>query len=156
MMVQEGVTDAKGQFVLPAWGPKPRSPLTGQLESIEPRLVAFKSGYKRHYEPVEIPKKKHPQQVIKFKKVSEDSKEYLNGLGFLDDQLEFAFFHHDCSWKQIPRMLVALHLENKRLKAQGLSHSSDFPRSIEDREGDNKGALAKCGSLQEFLRGYLP
>jgi len=155
MMVQEGVTGAQGRFELPAWGPKPRSPLTGQLESLEPELLAFKRGYVRQYEPTEIPKKQHPQQVLKFKKVPEDSKEYLRGVSFIDDNLRLMFRYEDCSWKQIPRMLVAMHQERLRLDAKGVKDPFNYIHTIEDRD-QNSATRVKCGSVQEYLQSYLP
>lgn len=157
MMVQETVTDAQGRFVLPAWGPKARTPITGQLRSLEPELLAFKSGYRRQYERAD-PYPPDPR-LIKLKRVPEDSKEYRTGLSFLESELErFAFFHHDCSWKQVPRLLIALDQEKTRfLRAVDKKYATaehvgilswDKSFSPTDRQ--------KCGSMMDFLRSYLP
>jgi hypothetical protein len=161
VMVEEGLTDAQGRFELPAWGWKPRTPITGQLESMEPKLVAFKRGYVRHYEPTEIPEREHPLRVLKLKKVPEDSKEYINGVSFVDSQLENSiFFHRDCSWQQMPHMLVALDQELTRLaKAQGVPKEFESVEhlAIKNWEGRfGSSQLQKCGSMMDFLRSYLP
>lgn len=44
MHIAEAVTDKIGEFVIPAWGPKPRRPLT-ELTYKSPQLLIFKHGY---------------------------------------------------------------------------------------------------------------
>ena len=96
-------------------------------------------------------------KTIKLKKFTGSVEEYAKRLGWFEDNLDFAFdLDGNCEWKQIPRMLVAMHLENKRFRAQGLRASSDYPSSIEDRDHSYRISLAKCGSIIEFLRSYLP
>jgi hypothetical protein len=43
--ILETVTDAKGEYRIPGWGPKPRPPLS-RLETADPRLTFFKPGYR--------------------------------------------------------------------------------------------------------------
>ena len=43
--IAEAVTDQNGEFVIPAWGPKPRWPDTA-LKHFSPQLLIFKHGYK--------------------------------------------------------------------------------------------------------------
>ena len=151
MMVQEGVTGAEGRYSLPAWGPKPRWPVTGELDSTEPQMVPFKSGYRTLWQLF------NPPKPIKLRKVDPTSNEYATEVSFVDGQLEFAFVHHDCSWKQIPRMLIAIDQEVKLLREKGLTNRLLYNfNSLEDREGHNKPSLAKCGSVQEFFRSYAP
>jgi len=42
--IAESVTDKNGEFVIPAWGPKPRRPFTF-LKAFSPELLIFKHGY---------------------------------------------------------------------------------------------------------------
>lgn len=42
--IAEAVTDKNGEFVIPAWGPKPRRPFT-YLKAFSPELLIFKHGY---------------------------------------------------------------------------------------------------------------
>src|SRR5215510_4957926 len=44
LVLTETVTDARGRFSFPAWGPKPR-PVTGYLDELSPQLLLFKSAY---------------------------------------------------------------------------------------------------------------
>jgi hypothetical protein len=43
--ILETVTDAKGEYHLPAWGPKPR-PFLSELDMADPRLTFFRPGYR--------------------------------------------------------------------------------------------------------------
>jgi hypothetical protein len=160
MMVMETVTDAKGRFYFPAWGPKPRWPLEGELVFKDPRILLFKSDYEAKGLQNEVTS--HPNtspvrqsdwngKTIKLKKFTGSLERYANKVGYIDDSLDFAFRHHDCSWKQIPRILVAIDQEKRRLKEKGIPNDL---RSIEYRDkGFNS---AHCGSMRDFLRSYLP
>jgi len=159
LMVAEAVTDATGNFHVPAWGPKPVTPLVYVPEEA-PQLLFLKQGYHPTREvnivtgaesAGPIIQSKWNGQTIKLTKFTGSEKEWADLLGRFEISLNFAFSYHDCSWKQIPRMIVAMHLEEKRLREKRIfSHL----RSIEDREEEAK--LGNCGSAQEFLRSYLP
>jgi hypothetical protein len=166
MMVMETVTDANGHLFFPAWGPKPR-PLEGHLDNADPRLLLFKSGYKALWLENEVREKSSHSavrrsvwngQTIKLEKFEGSLEQYAQHLGTLDNiWLNFAFFHHDCSWKYIPHMLVAMHREKMRFKEKGLRDSSYYPHTIQQRDEEmSPTEAAKCGSMQEFLRSYLP
>lgn len=43
--ILETMTDEKGEYQIPGWGPKPRPPLS-RLETADPRLTFFKPGYR--------------------------------------------------------------------------------------------------------------
>jgi hypothetical protein len=43
--IMETVTDARGEFYFPAWGPTPR-PTFSSLDTADPRLTFFKPGYR--------------------------------------------------------------------------------------------------------------
>jgi hypothetical protein len=45
LQILETVTDEKGEYQIPGWGPKPRPPLS-RLETADPRLTFFKPGYR--------------------------------------------------------------------------------------------------------------
>jgi hypothetical protein len=166
LMVMETVTDAQGRFFFPAWGPKVR-PLTGFLHNEDPALLLFKSGYEDQRLANEVTEKVKTNSLrrsewdgktIKMKKFTGSLGQYAERLGWFDDNLDFAFRSDgSCEWKQIPRMVVAMHLEKKRFRAQGLRNSSYYPSSLEDRgEQRSPADAAKCGSVQEYLRSYLP
>lgn len=159
LMVMEVVTDANGRFQFPTWGPKLR-PVTGYLHVDDPELLFFKSGYEylslanhvtEEVNTSSVRRSEWNQQTIKLKKFTGSVEEYAKRLIWFDDQFNFAFKSDtNCEWKQIPRMLVTLEQERKRLKEKGLGG----PRSLEYR---NKGFNSpQCGSMQELLRSYLP
>ena len=43
--ILETMTDEKGEYQIPGWGPKPRPPLS-RLDTVDPRLTFFKPGYR--------------------------------------------------------------------------------------------------------------
>jgi len=162
--VDETITDAQGKFTFPGWGPKPAA-VTAHLYESTPQLLFFKSGYGwakcvsdlDTYVNTRIPLSSDcDRKTIKLKKFTGSFEEYAKRTGLLDDYYRFAFnAESNCEWKQIPRMLVALHLENKRLTASGVSNASYYLRTIEMKD-QNYRLTQKCGSIQEFLRSYLP
>ena len=94
-------------------------------------------------------------KVIKLKKFVGNVEENAKLLGDLDRRLHYvAFFHRDCSWKQIPRMLVTLDQEKIQLaKTMGIpSDPGKEHRTIEYWEDSNPGY---CGSIKDFLRSYM-
>jgi hypothetical protein len=165
LMVMETVTDASGHFTFSAWGPRV-APLGTYIGAGDPHLFFFKSDYDPAYlsnkvrSTIDRSLLRHSEwdgKTIPLKKFTGSLEEYAKRVGSLDDSLEFfAFRYQDCSWKQIPRMLVALHLEHKKFIEQGLRDSSDYPSSIENRDSSYRVSHAKCGSIKEFLRSYLP
>jgi hypothetical protein len=160
MMVMETVTDAKGRFSFPTWGPKPRGPLTGSLTDKDPQLLLFKNGYKprnlwneirRDPNPGPVRRSDWNSKTIKLKKFTGSLEEWARQVRFVDSTIDFAFFHHDCSWKQIPRMLTAVDQETKQFRQKNIYNNL---HSIEDRE--ERANSTKCGSIREFLRSHVP
>ncbi len=165
LVVLETVTNADGLFSFPAWGPKLR-PFFGALKlSRSPRLALFKSGYTVAHPPPEwslsmdpaprvLPLPHWHRTTIRMKKFAGSTEEYAKHLAFFDIALTFAFEYDDCTWKQIPRTLVAIHLEEQRFKEQGIP---TYWTPILNRGERAKWAEpSRCGSVKEFLRSYLP
>ncbi len=160
MMVMEAVTDANGRFYFPAWGPKPRWPLEGELVFQDPGVRLFKSGYKTkglqnkvtsHPNASAVRQSDWNGKTIKLKKFTGSLEQWATEVSKVDGDMDFAFRHHDCSWKQIPRMLVAIDHEKRRLKERGI------PNDLHSIEYRDKGFnSAYCGSMRDFLRSYLP
>src|SRR3989442_5331400 len=166
LVVMETVTDTKGHFSFPAWGPKPRPP-GSYLHTDDPLLLLFKRDYEYlavGNSPTERVTKSAVRRfaengkTLKMKKFAGSLEKYAWHLRILDDDLDFMLRHGEgeCLWKQFPRMLVALHLEKLHLKEKGTSpyflHSS-----LEETDyRQTEAARAKCGSIQENLRSYLP
>jgi hypothetical protein len=161
--VMETVTDAQGRFTFPSWGPRLRRSLWGFLD-YAPQFLLFKNGYEWKRLQNEfwsanntgvIRHSDWNEKVIKLKKFVGNVEENAKLLGDLDRRLYYvAFFHRDCSWKQIPRMLVALDQEKIQLaKTMGIpSDPGKEHRTIEYWEDSNPGY---CGSIKDFLRSYM-
>ncbi len=159
LMVMETVTDATGRMYFSAWGPRVAA-LGTYLSTSAPNLVFFKPGYQPAYLSNKITKRinrsllRHSEwhgKTIKLKKSSGSLEEYAERLGTLDQNMDFAFDYNDCSWKQIPRMLVAIDREVKPLREKKIFANFN---TIEDRE--SKRNSSNCGSIREFLRSYIP
>jgi hypothetical protein len=157
--VMEDVTDIMGRFTFRWWRPRLRWPWQGHLESDAPGLLFFKSGYKTEFchnsfarlNANPFPSSKCDGAVIKLKRFQGTDVEYVKQVQRLDHDLEFAFRHHDCSWKKIPHMLIALDQEGTRLAAvKGY-------RSIESIETRASSANERwCGSIKNYMRSYIP
>lgn len=158
LVIMETVTDANGRFAFPAWGPKPR-PSGSYLHTDDPELLLFKSDY--HYKGLENEFRKQVDQsslrhskwnarLIKLKKFTKSAEQYAEHLSHLDISLSFAIggSASDCEWKQIPRMLVALHLEKIRFKEKGIRNNLSPINTMPNQ--------ARCGSAEQFLRSYMP
>lgn len=165
LQVMETVTDAKGHFAFPAWGPKTRP--AGMYLFDDPTLYVFKrgyqcatfAGYKSTMKINANSLRRLERNIFKLQKFTGSLEEYASNLYFLDSNLDFVLTHNkDCVWKQFPRMLVALHVEQQRLLEKVRPNSSFFPHaSLKERDNSQtKDARAKCGSIEESLRSYLP
>lgn len=159
IMVTEAVTDAAGNFHLPAWGPKAASPLLHVPEAA-PRLVFFKQGYQPKVEGNTITGAEFAGPIIQsewngktipLKKFTGSEKEWAKEVRFIDTSIDFAFRYDDCSWKYIPRMITAVHREEREFAKKQIPNNVT---TLENRE--RNAALAKCGSFQESLKSYLP
>lgn len=45
LRIAETITDRKGEYTIPGWGPKLRSTFWGMLDDHDPVIIVFKSGY---------------------------------------------------------------------------------------------------------------
>jgi hypothetical protein len=156
MMVMETVTDSKGRFFFPAWGPKPR-PSDGYLDTKDPELLLFKNGYEYVAAPNRLTEKVNKSaqrrsdwngKTIKMKKFEGGLEEYARHLRFLNTSLESITQGKDCDWRQVPRMLLALDQQEKLFKGKGFYYNLPNIESLPDQD--------KCGSAREFFRSYLP
>lgn len=172
LMVLETVTDKNGRFYFPAWGPKWHLG-TGNLTDSDPELILFKSGYKylrvsnsRHLRPAKYSDVGKPSgteskptgskrisfwngERIGLKPFRGTQKEYAEHLSSLDIDLRFAYDNESCEMKQVPRMVVALHREEKRFRETKVYSSlTSLNRYLAPDYKD------KCG-IKELLREYL-
>lgn len=146
LYIYEAVTDANGNYVIPAWGPKSHPPFT-ELDRLDPELSIFKSGYKPagfansqdRNDSVRI--SEWDGKVIKLEKNKEDIETYARKLRILSSGLP----HDSDEWKSFPRMILALEAEDKHLRSLGLKdkyRATIFdPRYFSDAD-------------REFLKGF--
>lgn len=142
--IYEAVTDGNGNYVIPAWGPKIRRPLT-ELDHLDPRLSIFKSGY----EPLELVNERNRSdsvrisdwnnKVVKLKKFQGALENYAFLLGSFNGGLSVN------DWKSFPRMVLALDAEARRIKSMGLKKG--YAPSVMDI--DDFGEADR-----QFLKGF--
>lgn len=157
LMILETVTDAKGRFAFPAWGPKVR-PVTGFLHNRDPAILLFKSGY--HPQGLEndatekvntsaVRRSEWNGKTIKFKKFEGSLQEYADRLRFFNTDVEaLVEYGENCEWKQVPRMLLALDQQRKLFDEKKVRYTLPSIEDLPDQD--------KCGSAGEFFRSYQP
>jgi hypothetical protein len=162
IMVMETVTDQKGRFYFPAWGPKevptniPHSILSPpHLVNRDPHLLLFKSGYKwaglennfvTNYNKSSLRKSEWNGKTVKIERFKGDLKEYARYLEFFHPH----FIREDCNWKSVPKMVLALDKQREIF----IRNSIDTGLlSINSLEGMSPADKKRCGSAIEFFTG---
>jgi len=156
MAVMETVTDEKGHFKFPAWGPKKR-PKNAFLDYQDPQLILFKPGYWWRGVSNEVRSKVNQSPIrhaawsgktFDLKPFDGSPTDYwMNVLGSLESALSFAVVDpKDCEWKQIPKILVALEKERLAAKKQD---TRVFLRPIAQIPSTH------CGSPTDFFAPYF-
>ena len=160
LMVMDAVTDQNGTFHFPAWGPKkiPKGlDWNARLKDLDPQLLLFKSGYRwqelsnsksmeqmSHKGPA-VRSSDYDGKTIELEKFKGTPQEYWKHIEYFHISWLQPLQHH-CAWKGMPRMVVALDQESKRVGPTGFV--DDLRRSEQEnvREG--------CGTFAEFLREH--
>jgi len=164
IMVTETVTDKKGRFYFPAWGPR-STPLSfpvpllksePHLVNRDPHMLLFKSGYKWvglentpmiNYNKGSLRKSEWNGKTIKMEMFKGDPKEYGRHLTSLEISMGYAFYAENCEWKQTPRMLALLFSEADSLRKRGIYTGVGDAATLPGQK--------QCGSASEFLREYF-
>lgn len=166
LMIMETVTDQNGRFNFPAWGPRPT--LLGQfLVNEDPRLVFFKNGYdfeslqnepRSHINKASLRTSRWNGKTIGLKSFQPDSiimdrgiktSAYAKRIGSIQSSVDWSY-SNSCDLKYIPRMIVALHVQEKTFRKQGIYSSlPSFDEFIDEKYPD------RCG-VRKTLRKYLP
>jgi hypothetical protein len=158
LKVLETLTDAHGKYQFPTWA-QAASPLD-HVSPDSPDLLFFKSGYlpyrTSNYDTKNnaagpVLRSDSDGKTIALKKFTGSLEEYARQMENFERGLDFAFRHQDCLWQKIPRILIAMDGEKKLLKARQISNSL---HSLEYR--DKGFNTSQCGSMQKFLRSYMP
>lgn len=166
MMIMETVTDKSGHFHFPAWGPKPR-PVNTALTFEDPEIIMFKSGYdfvtlqntpKSYYDKDSIRRSEWNGKTIKMKPFKNDriiidhgikTSAYAERIGWIQSSVGWAYAN-SCDLKYIPRMIVALYLQEKEFREQGIYSSlPSFGEFFNEKYPD------RCG-VRKTLQKYLP
>lgn len=155
LMVMETVTDKNGRFYFEGWIKK--NPTTGELRNQDPQILMFKPGYRfyrfaREFRESDLfgrPNRQSPisGQTVKLTKFKGSTEEYAAHFSYLNINLRSLIA--DCEWKSIPKMIIALDQERKRIKAINRSIYMDSP-DIDSLEGYS----ARCGSARKFFEAY--
>lgn len=162
MMVLETVTDAKGRFYFPGWGPK-RRPLNGELKTDSPGILLFKSGYAhrgldnggmRKTAKGALYSEWHGKTVkMERFKGTDIQAQHKNLLNFSKEVDSFATWYTDpCQWTHIPIAVNTIMQERKKFEAQGITDA--WSRTLDQRLLDGEQYFVKdCGiAAQHFFK----
>ena len=156
IMLMETVTDVKGRYAFPAWGPLPRN--QGVLMEESPRLAFFKTGYRGASRINDYAEPRYGDRTqrsdwngktIKLELFKGSFAEYADHLSLW--KINLGGFRHNepCGWKKMPQMILALTDLRRSFWAQKIG--SGLP-SVEDyifRESETPGLCG--GGVQKFF-----
>lgn len=169
VMVIEAITDSKGRFYFPGWGPISNLLTFGHIRENGPQLLIFKSGYKyqRLINKVSAGARPGPSlksdwdgKSIKLERFSGTQREYAEDFRFLNADLYMATSSSEnggeggkCYWKKIPHMISAEYKQYQQFIASGVQGPSSLYTQLISGEAyyEKKG----CGSAKQFLEGEV-
>ncbi len=157
--LMEAVTAADGSFSLPGWGPKPLPsdlPSNARLTNLDPQLIVLKSGYlaravantMRSMEPGPGPSLRTSEwngRRIEISRISVTDYRYAVALGSALVGVSWG----GCGWTRIPRTMLALDAEARRLSQLGIDHIVPNMRRIV-----NTSERKECANVREILKAY--
>lgn len=150
--VMEDVTNAKGEFSFPAWGPKIWA--NGAISDGAPRMLLFKPGYKwqqwweSKYSLDNAPSGKRMTSSLDGKTLKlerlQDSDLRSRSIYGLRTPVDSIILHGKCGFRGMPRFLRAASAFNATL-------SSDFRQSTFVLDYASERADRSCGSLKTYV-----
>lgn len=165
LQVMENVTDKKGRFFFPAWGPKEipeHLPSRARFQSnVDPEIVVFMSGYRAKHLSNDRPLSEFSGygpavrtsiwdgKTIQLSKFHGDINQYVLNIRDAQSGLFFVNRGNNCEWKLLPRMILTLTKEAKLLKEKNVSTQNFYIDSINALPNQ-----AWCGSAQDFFKAY--
>jgi len=171
LLVAETVTDGKGHFYFPSWGPRSVTQPAGalgerrRLGSQEPRIAMFKPDYpitvvanewdsstldKPDWTGSSVRSSEWNNKVIRFAKYKGSERAYMQ---LLHDSMAVGYLPAGvCRWVRIPRMVAAL-MNEVTTHRQVVSHAGIQFRSIADLEDEAR--TYHCQSARDLLTPYL-
>ncbi|MES2047555.1 MAG: hypothetical protein V4447_04080 [Pseudomonadota bacterium] len=167
LMVMETVTDKKGRFFFPGWGPK--IAWAGRVKSDRPQFLIFKTGYKpqslSNYPLIDDPhahdivlKSEWNGKTIKLGKPAAEPKDRLwEFVEFNIDVQTVTGSYEACEWKNIPKMLSEIHIQRLALIEQRITNDVNDIRSIDKyilsvAESYAREGNSKCGSPKDLFK----
>lgn len=149
----EGVTNAKGEYFIPGWGPRPYLGW-GRIRSSSPQLLFFKYGFNPKLEgelnylttnaPSHMTSSRAGQQ-IGLDRASLPISEYAGRLISIDSYvLNPLLDSGGCLWKQVPNLLAAVDRGHRALKEAGLE-------SAPLKTFEQLQPYSSCGNVQQFV-----
>jgi hypothetical protein len=163
LVVLEAVTDDRGFYAFPAWGPIER-PARGYLDPpADPRLTYFKPGYRwenraneyRGHDKSPVRTSEWDGKTIALEREERPPGERALSIKLLDGTITAIGFdpwqHHRCDWKSIPRMLLAVEGDRRALKQLGVA-DMNLPTPLALR-GTSRDPWYRehCGSVAESV-----
>ena len=161
LTILETVSDKNGRFYFPAWGPKQildDLPSEARLKNNDPAIQFFKSGYRvlelRNDRPIDsmwghgssLRSSNWDGKKIQMTKLQGTHEEY----GVLLPGFYFLTSSRHCEWKYLPRMIVAIDNEYRRLKEQKIEFYDDGFSGIQGLPNQ-----PQCGSAESFFKEYM-
>lgn len=165
LMVMEAVTDEKGRFSFPGWGPK--LILKGRIQDARPRLLIFKTGYQplrlsntvvSDYGYGIVLKSEWNGRTIKLGKAAVDPENRLWEFRLFNNALlTVTDDYKACEWKKIPNMLREIHKQRLALIAQGITGGNVGIRSVVEQLISNAEYASQdggfgCGSPKDIFK----
>ena len=165
-IVHEAVTDAKGHYYIPAWGPT-QMPTIGSFQSSDPWLIFFKEQYEYTakgndtFSAGYLGYSEWSGKSIKLKRFQGDALQYDGGM--LEINLRHIIEDGDgCGWMKIPLLLREASRQNNFLKKHGRKNLLFF-YSLNKHGyissnvlGNNESFTRQCGqSPKQFFKDYL-
>jgi len=161
VMILEAVTDLHGHYAIPGWGPRLRG--RGHLLHDDPELLLFKRGYHFGGGVIDVPaspwnirrrSRGWNGEVIALRPYKGSLEEYARDLeGEYTSGIENYAFGGTCWFRNIPRTLVALELEKRRLEQE--LHRQLFLTRLEQPEDPKTRVNCGVGSIRAAVKGYL-
>ena len=153
LKVFEDVTDSKGRYFFPAWGPK--FAFLGSLDSRSPAVYMFKPGFEvlvinnTSADGWGYTRFSYNKKSIKMQRFTGTLAEYASKLSWLSDDLEHIGLLYDslCGWQSFPTMVRALDKQETELRQAGVIYSLLATRM---KSMESRFTSANC-SVEHFL-----
>jgi hypothetical protein len=172
LQILETVTDAKGEYYFPSWGPKPRPPLSVLEWGFDPILTFFKPGYhpdgRSNYSPppdneaeMSLRFSLFDSQTIALKRFNGTPLDWAIHLSGLQSSLGWGHDTGDVTrrvneyWKLMPGIVLAI-AEQRRLLPGPLQYRVDDLDVWHVTEAQLRALIKKGGLPNETPRMLYP